>query len=250
MSADSWITQSLTCWREDRPLPLLSEIEPNISDEDAYAIQARLLEQAGFGVYGYKSALTTEAVQRHYDLDAPISGVLLSGREITAPASLVQAPGVKLETEIGFVLSEAIHAPVEPDSVLQQIAWVAPVIEVARPYLDGRPAAADLIASNAASHRFIVGEQQRSDDLSIDDIRVELARDGQPLHGALAGTVLSGQLIAVSWLINHLLALGRPLLPDQLLITGAVGDMHDAEPGDYFASYAGLGEIAFTVEAA
>ena len=48
-------------------------------------------------------------------------------------------------------------------------------------------------------------------------------------------------------MLNEASARGLALADDMLLITGACGGIHPAEPGSYVADYGSLGKIEFTV---
>ncbi len=56
-----------------------------------------------------------------------------------------------------------------------------------------------------------------------------------------------GALAAALELVNAAVAAGYELRPGQVLLSGAVGAMMPAEPGDYVADYGALGTLRFTV---
>ena len=58
---------------------------------------------------------------------------------------------------------------------------------------------------------------------------------------------LGGPLPALQWMTSVARELERPLADGMLMITGAVGGIQPAQPGEYVADYGVLGKVTFTV---
>src|SRR5687768_2288194 len=72
--------QLLTAERERKPVVQLSKTWPQISIDDAYAIQMEVIKQkvaAGAKVVGHKIGLTSKAMQQSSQIDEPDYGHLL-----------------------------------------------------------------------------------------------------------------------------------------------------------------------------
>ncbi|MDE0192248.1 MAG: 4-oxalocrotonate decarboxylase, partial [Gammaproteobacteria bacterium] len=104
----------------------------------------------------------------------------------------------------------------------------------------------NLVACNIASDRYIVGEQQPLRD-SYGDIQITLTRDGEEVCSAPASDALGGPQAALAWMLNEARDRGLEVEDGMLLITGACGGIHPAQPGSYVADYGDFGRIEFTV---
>jgi 2-keto-4-pentenoate hydratase len=124
------------------------------------------------------------------------------------------------------------------------------VVELASPNLANAPNGLDLIATNSASYGYIEGEPHTllSADV-LDQLSVSLAKEGEILMSGNPGEVMNGQIDALCWLINQTLDLKYSIAAGHLLMTGSIGGILPAQPGDYCASYASLGEIRFSLPA-
>ena len=229
------ITAMAESIKSGAPLPPMPK---DLDLDAAYEIQRQVVEAvAGDAIAGYKAGLTAPAGQQQFGLDHPLIGVLYQAGRLEPGASFASAPGVSLECEIGVV----IDADGSPRSA-------GPVIEVPRMAF-GDPAdrtGMNLTACNIAADRFIVGQQADIRD-SYDDIEVTLTRNGETVASASATEALGGPIPALNWMLETARERGREMADGMLMITGALGGIHPAEPGEYVADYGTLGQISFTV---
>ena len=251
---DQWLDTALENVLAATPIENISLTQPDITKEAAYDLQrqlvARLQAHGGWGdIYGYKAALTAQAAQRAMGIDEPIIGALFQhGVQRASAQTPVQADRpVLLETELGFTLSKAITDPVDLETVLDSVRECQGMIELAAPNLQQRPSSIDLISSNSASYGCLAAEPGANPtELDIDTLEVSLTRLGdtqETLHSVPAGTVMQGQLKALVWLVNTVLAQGYTLAAGHVLMTGSIGNMHPGAPGDYRAAFGTLGEL-------
>ena len=97
----------------------------------------------------------------------------------------------------------------------------------------------------------------------VDDVRAELfeaaQRDpntaeprlvcnGTELNHGSARDALGDQWQAALWLVNTMIEHGWTLRPGQILLTGILGRMIPAAPGECTANYGNWGTIAFSIE--
>ena len=217
------------------PLP---KMPAELSLDEAYALQKAVVAAvADGGVSGLKAGMTAPAGQQAFGLSHPLIGSLYAAGVLAPGASFASGPGVSLECEIGII----VDAAGKPKSA-------GPVIEVPRMAFhdDEDRNGANLTACNIAADRYILGAQLPVRD-SYDDIHVTLTRDGEEVTSAPASDALGGPHAALEWMLKEAQARGLELADDMLLITGACGGIHPAQPGQYRADYGSMGSIEFTV---
>lgn len=241
--------------RVGRPQPVITAIDPGLDMMDAYRIQSRYVALAGgeAAVGGFKAGLTSPVARYRFRVDRPLAGVLFNAGRRAPAAEIRRAeyPGLRIECELGFTLNRAVDLPLADTAELARLlASVAPVVELPRVNFDGDgpPRAVDLVAGNVGSALYIVGRSfSIGDPAYLDTEFVQLYRDGKVVDRGKATNVMGAQLEALLWLVNHTVARGITVQPGQLLLTGAMGAMVPAEPGDYRAEFRSGGVIPFTV---
>ena len=83
--------------------------------------------------------------------------------------------------------------------------------------------------------------------MDLDVIPVSLRCDDTTLLEGETGEVLAGQRHALAWLINQVLLRGYSIEAGQIFMTGSIGGMYPAKPGDYRADFAQLGTLTFSI---
>lgn len=253
-----WLDITLNNVLVAKPIENISLTLPDLTTEAAYHLQhqliTRLQANGGWGeIYGYKAALTAQAAQDAMGIDEPIIGALFQhgAQEANVQTAIQADRPVLLETELGFTLSKAITEPVSADNVLDSVSECRGMIELAAPNLQQRPSSIDLISSNSASYGCLATDTGfKPAEIDLDALEVSLTRLGsadETLHSVPAGTVMQGQLNALAWLVNTVLAKGYTLAAGHVLMTGSIGNMHPGSPGGYQAGFGALGELTFTL---
>lgn len=243
-------------WQQQKPIPQVSlTTRTELPEGTAYAIQKAYvdLRQQQDGVAGYKAGLTSEAGQKKFGVSGALYGVLFkSGEHLTdKPIQLSDFGKLMLETEIGFILAADItKVPAGQEELQSYIQAVVPVIELPDLGFE-RPkqlTGVDIIAANVASSGFIIGKPVSMElAASLNQLEVSLTRNGEIINRGKGSDTLGNQWQALLWLIESLLKQGYELKKDQLLITGALGKMLPAVPGDYGADFGTLGKLDFKV---
>lgn len=238
----------LEAHRNRQPYPLFPGIEVQ-SLAHGYSVQRAFLDllsadSASCHITGFKAALTNLAAQQSLQMTGPAGGVLFSGHDYVngcqIPASEFVRPMIELE--IGYRLARAVTSPVSIDTIDEYIDAMLPMIEIADaayvvPNAAGRTiTGADLVAANAAAGGYIVGEPMIQPK-DADQLQIKLSRNGDVLGAARGLDAHGGQRTMLMWLINHSLAQGYKLLAGHYLITGALGRVEVARPGQYIAEY-------------
>jgi len=255
MNTSQWAQALLSARTANEPFPNISKTEPTLDLAAAYTLQRAYtdaLVESGESICGFKGALTAEAAQKSMGVTTPIIGALLASGDLTHPACDGNAIAFDqvclLETEIGLTLGTDVSSEVTAQDVPHIIEACMPMIEVASPNLVGKPNGSDLVATNSASFGYIQGDATAPDWSLLDDLSVSLDHAGARLHQGSSGEVLGGQCEAAAWLINTALEQGYVLSAGAILMTGSIGGIAPARPGDYLGSFGALGEIRFSIE--
>lgn len=226
--------------RARRALEPITSYEPNISIEDAYHIQqrmiARRLEQ-GETVVGKKVGATSKAVQQMLNVHQPDFGYLLSGMtyaqgEAIPMDSLIQP---RAEGEIAFILKRDLMGPgVTTAAVLSATELVMPCFEIVDSRIkDWQIKIQDTVADNASCGVFVLGDQAvdpRGLDLNLVGMVIE--KNGELAATGAGAAALGSPLNAVAWLANTLGALGIPLKAGEIILSGSLGPLVPVQAGD------------------
>lgn len=236
------------------PLPKFSAA-PQATMADAFAAQRRLVRAAGREQAGFKGGVITAAAQTSLGIDRPLTGVLYRDGWVDAsdPVLVETDAGVDsvIETELGFLVAVDIGAkPLTAQQARDAVEAVVPIIEMPVSYaarLEGATPI-DSIATNLGSDKFLVGARVAPADVDADSIAISLRRAGEPMHETNTSTIKDGVWGNLLTLMHEIVDQGRTIHAGDVIISGAIGEVHPAAPGDYHALYDGLGEIRFRIE--
>jgi 2-keto-4-pentenoate hydratase len=219
--------------------------------EAAYAVQERNTKNwlaEGRRIVGRKIGLTSLAVQKQLGVDQPDFGILFadmasgSGEEI-AFATLMQP---KVEAEIAFVLEKPLtRAQHSVADIVAATAYVVAAIEIVGSRIANWDIKlADTIADNASSSRFVLGAKRvKLTDIDLAACGMVMEKGGSQVSTGSGAACLGNPLNAAVWLADVMVKHGRPLQAGDVVLTGALGPMVAAAPGDVFdARIEGLGE--------
>ncbi len=111
---------------------------------------------------------------------------------------------------------------------------------------------ADTIADNASSGRFVLGhEPRRIDRVDLIGCGMALERQGEVVSSGAGVACLGSPINATLWLARTMARAGRPLKRGDVVLSGALGPMVAAAPGDRFlARIEGLGSVSVGFEGA
>ncbi len=238
-------------------LPQLSAKTPGSSLEDGYAAPKRLVTRlvaSGEQIAGFKGAVAGAGGQKALGIDGPLFALLFQSGWLKAAdhPSLKAAdlPQVGIETEIGYLLSKAVIEPLKsPEEARAVFRAIVPVIELPAGLRETGQGttAADLAAVNVMSASYIVGNEVSPEAVNPDAIQVRLLHDGKTVNETSGADANRGQWCNLMQQINLALEQGYRVEPGQLIVTGALGKIHKDVPGDYVATWSGLGEIRFSI---
>lgn len=235
------VDEIVTSWRERQPLP---NIDESLTIDSAYRVQTRTVRERlhGASPAGFKAGLTSAPAQTRFKANDAVAGVLFNEGALksTSTVSLHEMRGLYIEVEIAMRIGTSIDRPLADSAALRtHIDGIAPAIEL--PNLDyTQPQsldAIDIVATNVAAAKYIVGEfappQQR--DPNATDVRL-VCNDKEMFTGK--GTdALGDQWRAALFVVNKMVEQGWRLERGQILLTGSLGRMLPGTTGHCVASY-------------
>ncbi|WP_374980831.1 2-oxo-hepta-3-ene-1,7-dioic acid hydratase [Pseudomonas solani] len=232
---------------------------PEITIEDAYAIQRAWVEQKirdGRKLVGHKIGLTSRAMQVSSNITEPDYGALLDdmffdeGSDIPFERFIVP----RVEVELAFVLGKPLRGPnCTLFDVLDATEWVIPALEIidARiqqvdPDTKATRKVFDTISDNAANAGVVMGGRAiRPTELDLRRIPAILYRNGVIEESGVSAAVLNHPAKGVAWLANKLAPYDITLEAGQIILSGSFTRPVAANPGDTFhVDYDQLGSIA------
>ncbi|WP_355661666.1 2-keto-4-pentenoate hydratase [Halomonas salifodinae] len=218
----------------------------------AYAVQqhnTRLAEAEGRRRVGFKVGLTSRAVQRQLGVDQPDFGVLFADMAAGdgQPIAVETVLQPKVEAEIALVLAHDLnHERHTLADLIRATDFALPAIEVVGSRIaDWDIRLEDTIADNASSGCFVLGSRPvKLEALDLVRCGMKMTRRGEPVSVGAGAACLDNPLNAAVWLADTMARFGEPLRAGDVLLTGALGPMVAAAPGDIFqADIQGLGSV-------
>ena len=218
----------------------LSSRHPDITIEDAYAIQQRLIARrlgAGERVVGKKIGVTSQAVMNMLGVFQPDFGILLDGmvynegQPIDA-RTLIQP---KAEGEIAFVLKKDLMGPgVTAADVMAATEGVMACFEIVDSRIrDWKIQIQDTVADNASCGVFVLGDRLVDPrDVDLATCGMVLEKNGEIVATGAGAAALGHPANAVAWLANTLGRLGMGLKAGEVVLSGSLGIMVPVQAGD------------------
>lgn len=240
-------------WCERAAIPPLTGRHPDMTIEEAYRIQRRMVShriRRGERIVGKKIGVTSRAVMDMLDVRQPDFGELLDGMvcddggQVAAQAFLQP----RAEGEIAFVLGKELAGPgLTAADVLAATDGVMACIEIVDSRIrDWNIRIQDTVADNASCGAFVLGD--RLADPRALDLRtcgMVLEKNGEVAVTGAGAATLGSPVNAVAWLANTLGRLGEALPAGSLILAGALGAMVPVRAGDHMrVSLGGLGGCA------
>lgn len=228
----------------------LTEHHPDLTIEDAYAIQQHLIARRlarGERIIGKKIGVTSQAVMDMLGVGQPDFGLLTDAMVVEQGASVPMRSLIqpKAEGEIAFVLKHDLAGPgVTVADVLRATEGVMACFEIVDSRVrDWKIKIQDTVADNASCGMFVLGNRL------VDPRGLDLVTTGMVLekNGRVVGTgagaaSMGSPAIAVAWLANTLGRLGMSLKAGEVILSGALSAMVPVAAGDNLrVSIAGIG---------
>jgi len=249
-----WADYLLAAVDERREVQAITKQVDELSIDDAYAIQAALLEKQlgrGDAIAGAKLGLTSAAKQEQMGVSEPVYGwvpqsTVLTGDEV----ALDELIHPRSEGEIVFILGEDLAGPnVTAEDVLDATSSIVGGIEV----IDSRYEAfsftlTDVIADNTSAARVKIGSDGvGSRDVDLTTLGCVFEIDGEVTGTATGAALLGDPAGCVAMMANFLGKNGQKLEAGWFVMAGAANDARPLKAGTTAtARYSHLGSVSIT----
>jgi 2-keto-4-pentenoate hydratase len=234
----------------------LSNLDPSQRPRDrteGYAIQAEIERASAAPLFGWKIAATSEAGQKHINVDGPMAGRILA-ETVLADGGTAPMAGNQMrvaEPEFAFRMKRDLpprSSPYSTAEVLDAVGTLHPAIEIP----DSRFAdfvsagAAQIIADNACAHLFVLGAATDANWRALDLVEarplINLRGRQYVGHGR---NVLGDPRVALVWLVNELRELALTLKQGEVVTTGTCHPPLPIQAGDVVeADFGSLGKVS------
>ena len=238
--------------KERKPVVQLSKTWPEITIEDAYAIQALVNERkvaAGSRVIGNKIGLTSKAMQQSSQIDEPDYGVLHDYMMVEDGAKVPFERFIvpRVEPELVFVLGKPLKGPgVGLLDVLRATEYVVPAIEIIDARVQNPRKIYDTVADNGAAAGLVIGGRPVGPmEVDLRWVGALLYRNADIEETGVAAGVLGHPAVAIAWLANKVGRFGTVLEPGRVMLSGSFTRPVWAQKGDTLrADFGALGSLS------
>jgi 2-keto-4-pentenoate hydratase len=250
-------------WTDRRAIEPLTNRHPDMSVEDAYHVQQRMVGrrlEAGARVVGKKIGVTSQAVMDMLGVYQPDFGYLLSDMDVSdaqspgGPISMCSLLQPRVEAEVAFVMARDVDLD-EDDITLESVRGCVevalPALEIVDSRIEGWDIGfTDTVADNASSGLYVVGRDGRAlDELVPRDVVMSLTVNGEERSAGTGAACLGDPLAALRWLAVQCHRFGDPLRAGQVVLSGALGPFVPFASGDeVVASISGFEPLSVTFE--
>ncbi|NJN15079.1 MAG: 2-keto-4-pentenoate hydratase [Oscillochloris sp.] len=234
------------------PLEPVSRRYPDADEEDAYRVQAALIElkiALGRGIVGRKGGATNPGAQAAFGLSQAVYATLFDHGAVVngGVIELSELIHPRLECEVAFRLGADLRGPGQtPESAAAAVAELLAAFEVVDARTVGWQAKMlDMIADNVFQARYVLGDQGVSlAGIDPATITVTLLHNGESAAQASGANVLGSPLNALAWLANRMADHGAYLRAGDLVLAGSLTPLTPIAPGDRFeAVFDHLGSV-------
>ena len=238
--------------RERKPIVQLSKTWPEITIDDAYAIQG-LVNQAkvaaGAKVIGNKIGLTSKAMQQSSQIDEPDYGVLHDTMIVEDGAKVAFERYIvpRVEIELVFVLGKPLKGPgAGLLEVLRATEYVVPAIEIIDTRVQNPRKIFDTVADNGAAAGVVIGGRPVGPmDVDLRWVGGLLYRNADIEETGVAAGVLGHPALGIAWLANKVARFGATLEPGRVMLSGSFIRPVWAQKGDTLrADFGSLGSLS------
>jgi 2-oxo-3-hexenedioate decarboxylase len=234
----------------------IPQFDPGIDIDEAYRVQARLVEQrlaGGDRVIGMKMGFTSRAKMVQMGVSDMIWGRLTRDMQVDDGDRVDVSRFIhpRAEPEIAFLLRRPLAGRVTALEALDAVAAVAPAIEIIDSrFRSFRFSLTDVVADNCSSAAFVIGPWAPP-SIDLSNLGMIFSVDGRPSHCASSAALLghpARSLVAAARLVESHGALGGELAAGSVVLAGAATAAVALVPGqDISLEVERLGMVSFSV---
>ncbi|WP_312834408.1 2-keto-4-pentenoate hydratase [Comamonas sediminis] len=252
---DAQVAQWLQAYEAKQPVPsagAMTEADGKCSRNKLHAAWAA----QGKKPIGYKAGLTSAAMQKRFQTDKPVWGVLYEGALLPNRSAVPAAFGARPMFEADMLVrvsSSAINRATTPLQVLNHIDRIVPFVELPDLVVEN-PAQLDgaaVEAINVGARMGVMGQalavpQFRAERYALlnalQSMQVDITdQSGTRLGGGRGGDLMGQPLNAVVWLAQALQAEGQRLKVGDWISLGSYSALLPPQPGQQIrVEYKGL----------
>ncbi len=239
------------------PIVALTERYPDVSYEDAYAIQLKTFDtlvRGGAIIVGKKIGLTSKAMQDQMNIREPDYGMIVD-RMVAREGSPIPMSSLilpKIEPELAFLLKEDLKGPgINVANVIEATEGVLPAFEVIDSrYKDWKITVKDSISDNASAALMILGGKLTPiEDIDLRHVGLVLEKNGSLVSTAAGAAVLGNPAESVAWLANKLTEYGISLKKGEFVMSGSFVQAVTVEAGSSLrATFDRIGSVSVCFE--
>ena len=242
--------------RNKKPIVQLSTTFPDITIEDAYAIQKHWVDlrlKEGAKIVGHKIGLTSRAMQMASNMTEPDYGHLLDSMIFNDGARIKADRFMKprIEVELAFVLNKPLKgASVGMADVLRATDYVTPAMELIDYRTDVPRKITDTVADNAAAAAVVLSKRViRPADIDLAWVGASLSQNDVIEETGVSCGVMGHPATSIAWLVNKLAAHDAGLEAGHIVLAGSFTRTVAVRPGDVFtANYGPLGTLTVSFD--
>lgn len=247
---------------ERRQIGLLSVAHPDMTLDDAYAIQTAQMQpklDAGRHILGWKIGLTSKVMQDALGIETPDSGVLYDDMAFdhgaTVPAGRFIQP--RVEAEIAFVMKAPLEGEITRETVLAATDHVAPSLEILDTRILRRDPESgtarkifDTVADNAANAGIVLGPQKNApEDFDLRWTGAIVRENGAVAATGLGAAVLDDPVMGIVWLARRMHQYGQRIEAGQVILSGSFIAPIECPPGTRIdADFGPFGDVSIEFE--
>lgn len=241
--------------RTATPIPQLTDSLPDLTVDDAYAIQALSVARRrarGERRAGIKMGLTSRAKMAQVGVSEVIWGRLTDAMRLTEGAGLNRARYVhpRVEPEVAYILKRPLEGDVSAAEALAAVEAVAPAMEI----IDSRYrcfkfALSDVIADNSSSSGFYVGGWAPA-ATDVANLGILMEVDGRPVQIGSTAAILGDPIRSLVAAARLVAKAGERLEAGDIVLAGGATAAYPLSPVQFVqTTFQSLGRLSFHVEA-
>lgn len=231
-----------------RAATAVAQLPDSLDLDAAYAVQRKVIAcrvQRGERVVGAKLGFTSAAKMAQTGVHEIIAGTLTDAMRFADGASISLGGLIhpRIEPEVAFRVCAALPAEDPAADALAYVDAIAPALEIIDSrYRDFRFRLSDVVADNASSAAFVIGEWQPISD--VRDRKVMLRVDGAVVESGSTADILGDPVNALRAYVDLARARGWSLSAGDVLLAGAATAAVPLTAAVVSAEVDGLGTVS------